>query len=265
MMALGIGAGGLAWGAKADPTLPTRSFGKTGRTLPLIGLDGRAISHGPEEKTGQMIAAAIAAGMTFFDTSMNHMDGRSERRYGKFLASNDRDRIFIQSRTMSRTKPVAATNVDLALARLNMDYLDSFLMDSAITSPVDDQIETPNPDVFEAFIAARQAGKVRNIGVRAEADTALVQRLLDQYGAEIDLVMLPFALPESDEAIVKARKLGVGIIADVDKNTQKKWTPTNDGPFKFPDYITSWILSFNRPKDVNTFTKRARGLAEKSA
>ena len=239
-------------------------YKRQGRTLPLIGLDGRAISHGPEEKTGAMIDAAIAAGMTFFDTSMNHMDGRSERRYGNLLTPNHRDQVFIQSRTMSRAKAVAAKNVDLALVRLKTDYLDSFLMDSAITSPVDDQIETPNPDVFEALLAARQAGKVRNIGVRAAEDTALVQRLLDQYGSEIDLVMLPFALPESDQAIVKARKLGVGIIADVDKDMQKKWTSANHASFKFPDHITSWILALSQPKAVDAFVKRARGLKEKT-
>jgi predicted aldo/keto reductase-like oxidoreductase len=233
----------------------------TGLSIPVIGMDGKSIAHGAEEKTQRAIEDAIAQGITFFDTSVDHMSGRSERRYGNMLVPKYRDQIFLQSRCMARTKAVLPKVLDISLARLETDYLDSFLLESVITGNVDEQLETPAPDAFEGLLAARKAGKVRVVGIRTPADTSNLQNLLDLYGTAVDMVMIPKSLPENDRAVVKARKLGIGIVADVDRGEQKRWKKP-DQTNVFPDYISSWVLEMNNTKETNTLYKRAMRLKE---
>ena len=247
--------------AAAVSQLPTRPLGMTGLSLPVIGMDTKSIAHGTEAKTQLSIEHAIAQGITFFDTSVDHMSGRSERRYGNTLGSKYRNRIFLQSRCMARTKAVLPKVLAVSLARLKTDYLDSFLMESVITGNGDGQIEIPAPDTFEGLLDARKAGKVRVVGIRSSADTSNLAKLLDLYGSAVDIVMIPKSLPESDRALLKARKLGIGIIADVDSAEQKRWKKSDQANI-LPEYISGWVLAMNNTADINAYCKRAMRLKE---
>jgi hypothetical protein len=257
ILGAGVSTGPLIARAAENSPFRMRKLGKTGLSLPIIGMDGKSIAHGEEAKTLAAIEDGIAGGVTYFDTSVDHMGGRSERRYGTLLVPKYRDRIFLQSRCMARTKVVLPKLLDLSLARLKTDYLDSFLIESVITGNVDEQLEKPDADTFEAMLAAKKSGKIRVAGIRSLEDTTTLQRQLDLYGDAVDMIFIPKATPENDGAVVKARKLGIGIVADVDREAQNRWK-NPAGSSEYPDYLTSWVVAMNRTKDIQAFCKRAR-------
>ena len=69
-----------------------RILGRTGRAVSVVGLGTWQLGADwgdVEEKDGlAVLDAAVASGVTFFDTADVYGDGRSERLIGQFLAGN---------------------------------------------------------------------------------------------------------------------------------------------------------------------------------
>lgn len=244
--------------------IPSRTVGNRKGTIPAIGIDGLACAKGDMDRSRTLIASALENGFTFFDSSTSHIEGRSERRMGEILGTHRRDSIFLQSRCLARTKRVAHTELNLSLARLRTDYLDSYLIDSEIPGRTDEQLEYPNLDIFEAMIEARKAGKTRIIGIRAPMNTKHLQQMLELYGSEVDVVMVPYKLPDDNEALRKARRIGAGVILDVNKDAQKAWLKGPASKSPLPDYATSWVIPVSNPKEIAKLAGLARSLPQPS-
>src|SRR3954447_8441444 len=87
--------------------MQTRSFGKTGQELPVIGMGSWQTLDLPEREqplADEVVSAALDAGTTVFDSSP--MYGRSEEVLGRALARR-RDGTFLATKTWSRTQAAA--------------------------------------------------------------------------------------------------------------------------------------------------------------
>jgi aryl-alcohol dehydrogenase-like predicted oxidoreductase len=87
--------------------MQTRSFGKSGQELPVIGMGSWQTLDLPEREqplADEVVGAALEAGTTVFDSSP--MYGRSEERLGQALEPR-RDGVFLATKTWSRTQAAA--------------------------------------------------------------------------------------------------------------------------------------------------------------
>jgi aryl-alcohol dehydrogenase-like predicted oxidoreductase len=114
----------------------------------------------------RLVAAALDAGVNFFDTANVYCFGQSEEMLGKALGKKRRD-VIVSSKVgnamssamtdtgLSRRHILAS--VDASLGRLGTDYLD--ILFAHRFDPL-----TPLEETLEAFDACVRAGKVRYIG-----------------------------------------------------------------------------------------------------
>lgn len=255
-----IGAGTFAYslggGLFAQSLFESRS-GMQGVAMPFAGLDGWSMSHGPESKTERMLNEALELGFTFFDTANYDLDGRTERRFGKMLTPKHRNRLFLQSKTNGRSKAVAEADVDLSLARMKTDYLDSYLMESVVKIRNEEFSELPSAETFEGLIDAREAGKVRHIGVRmVSARDNVMLDVLKRYGDNVDIIAVPFDLSADDEVIQLSRKCGASVIINMDSEAQKALLQGRFETVHLPEYASSWIVGSGNPKDIEQYALR---------
>ncbi len=155
-----------------------RSFGKLDVEVSVVGMGAAAISgegggygfgHISEPESVALVHAAQDLGINLFDTAPIYGFGMSERRLGKALTGERRQRAFIVSKsgiTWDDEKNVRLDNsadttekmLNQSLRDLQTDYIDLFL------------VHWPDQNVdirrtVEVLVAARDAGKIKAFGL----------------------------------------------------------------------------------------------------
>ena len=117
-MALGARVEG---GPEAPRPLPTRPFGKTGRTVTAFGLGCYYVGAAGSDKEGvAVVRRALDLGCTYFDTAPSYVRGVSERRVGLGLEGRRKD-VFLSTKTLERSASGAMSDVEESLRRLRTD------------------------------------------------------------------------------------------------------------------------------------------------
>jgi aryl-alcohol dehydrogenase-like predicted oxidoreductase len=170
--------------------IATRDFGKTGRSVTMVGLGGEGIlrTYGRTQQAAAMIQAAIEQGVTYFDCA--HVYADSELYYGSIWKAFPEKRagLFQASKSASRDKKGALTDLENSLRRLQTDYLDLWQIHDVRTDSDFNQIAGPG-GALEAFTAAKASGKVRHIGVTGHHDPRILTRAVTEW--PVDSVMMP--------------------------------------------------------------------------
>jgi aryl-alcohol dehydrogenase-like predicted oxidoreductase len=197
--------------------LPTRPLGSTGRTVTTFGLGGEGVlrTHGREPEAEAVIAAAVARGVSYFDSA--HAYAGSEGYYGRFWKSHPeaRARVFITSKSASRDAAGARRDLAQTLSRLSVDHLDLWQIHD-VRDDGDLAALTRRGGALEAFVEAKAAGKVRHLGVTGHHDPAVLLRAVREL--PVETVLLPVNVIEgvlggfTTEVIPEARRRGMGVI-----------------------------------------------------
>lgn len=170
--------------------IATREFGKTGRTVTRTGLGGEGIlrTHGRMQQAAAVIQTAIDQGITYFDCA--HVYADSELYYGSIWKAFPEKRagLFQASKSASRDKKGALTDLENSLRRLQTDYLDLWQIHDVRTDSDFNRIAGPG-GALEAFTAAKASGKVRHIGVTGHHDPRILTRAVIEW--PVDSVMMP--------------------------------------------------------------------------
>lgn len=144
--------------------IPYRVLGHTGEKVSIIGLGGHHIGRQAHEKESiNIIRMAIDSGINFMDNCWDYNDGASEIRMGKALRDGYRRRVFLMTKVDGRSKKTATNQIDESLRRLQTDTVDLLQFHEVIRLSDPDRIFAPG-GAMEAFLEARQAGKIRYIG-----------------------------------------------------------------------------------------------------
>ena len=182
----------------------SRSFGTTGRHVPVVGQGTWPIPDRDALRRG------IELGLTHIDTAEMYGEGRSEEIVGEAIAPFARESLFIVSKVLpsNGTTRGVARACDRSLRRLKTEYLDAYLLHWR-----------GNVDLAEtmrALEALVDAGKIRSLGVSnldpwdlREASAAL--RAAEDFGypswifeARFDLARVRSALGDVDAALANA-------------------------------------------------------------
>ena len=106
--------------------VPTRPFGKTGARVSILSLGG--MFNIPANQL--MLKQALKWGVTYWDTADCYEGGGSERGIGKFFSKypESREKVFLVSKSDSRSPSGMTRLLDRSLERMNTDYIDLYFV-----------------------------------------------------------------------------------------------------------------------------------------
>ncbi|WP_298967340.1 aldo/keto reductase [uncultured Methylobacterium sp.] len=201
---------GLPGGRPADPAdLPFvtdpgerrgemlyRPFGRTGETISAIGMGGFHLGKNAvtDAEATRLIHEGVDRGITFMDNCWDYNQGRSEQRMGEALSRGGyRDKVFLMSKMDGRTREEATRQIDESLKRLRTDRIDLVQHHEILRYDDPDRVFAEG-GAMEAFVAAKQAGKLRHIGFTGHKDPRIHLQMLEvaaERGFHFDAVQMP--------------------------------------------------------------------------
>lgn len=164
----------------AETPMPMTTLGKTGLRVSKIAMGGWDMSRGSVENGAALIQRAIELGVNFFDSAHSYNEGRSDQAYGKAIDKARRQKVLLMSKSRTRTAEGAMRDLEDTLRKMNTDYLDLWQCHTVSTPEDVEQIVGPK-GALEAFVKAKEQGKVRHIGFTGHHDPAVHARLLDAF------------------------------------------------------------------------------------
>ncbi|NTV14820.1 MAG: aldo/keto reductase [Desulfobulbaceae bacterium] len=193
------------------------AFGKTGRMVSAVGLGGEGVlrTYDRPDEAEAVIRAALAQGITYFDSARAYSD--SEVYYGRVWGKEPKLRagIFQTSKSAARDRIGALADLENSLARLRTDYLDLWQIHDVRSEDDLKAIARPG-GALEAFLAAKEKGLVKHIGVTGHHDPYVLTRAVAEW--PVDSVLLPVNPVEEvlggflTLTVPVAKKKGIAII-----------------------------------------------------
>ena len=188
-IAAGVVLGAKLAAAKDDPPvagLPVSPLGKTGRSLPRLGIG--CFPLGNLEKEDDAVAVlhrAFDLGVRYLDTAPSYGAGRSEQRVGLALETwlkahpgVGRGDFYIATKTLRRDGIGAAKELEQSLRNLRTAYVDAVQCHE-----VHDDWETlfAKDGVVEALENARRGKLMRFVGITGHRNPAYVLNAIRRY------------------------------------------------------------------------------------
>jgi aryl-alcohol dehydrogenase-like predicted oxidoreductase len=208
---------GLSAEALAAAPMPMSTLGKSGLKVSKFCLGGYHMARQGEQNAINIIHRAIDLGVNFFDSAHKYHNGLSDEIYGKALSPSLRQKVILMSKAEKRTKAEAMQQLEDTLRRMKTDYLDLWQCHEVAYHSEVDRIFAPGGSL-EAFVLAKQQGKVRHIGFTGHHDFTVHQRLLDGFDGwetvqhPVNLID-PHYMSFITNFMPKAKRRGLGLIA----------------------------------------------------
>lgn len=198
-------------------TMPLRPFGKTGVSVPILGLGG---SQNLESKQ-RLLRQAVKLGVTYWDTAETYAGGGSEEAMGKYLETypGDRKKIFLVTKSHTASANRLSNSLDGSLERLGISYIDLYLIHSiGSASEMEDEIRVWSEK-------KKAEGKIRFMGFSTHSNMEACMMGAAKLGW-IDGIMVTYnyrlmhtdPMKRAVEACVKA---GIGLTS---MKTQAGWS-----------------------------------------
>ncbi len=199
----------------AAPTspLPTRTLGRTGEKVPMLGLGFGPVGIGLSEKEAlELMESAIDLGVNYWDTAPTY--GRAQEFMGKILPKV-RDKVFLVTKTATDNGQRALAILENSLRTLNTDYVD--LVHVHNIGDYDPNRVLGKGGVLDGLRQAQKRGLVRFVGLSGHLRPSVMAKVLDS--GEFDVVMPAmnfadcFTYDFEGKVLPIARKHKVGIVA----------------------------------------------------
>ena len=179
-----------------------------------LGADWGDVS---EEAALQVLEAAVADGVTFFDTADVYGDGRSEQVIGRFRTEHPDSPLTVATK-MGRRMEQVPDNYTLANFRqwtdrsrrnLQVDTLDLVQLHCPPSAVIDDDATY---DALDTLVAD---GAIAAYGLSVETADQALSAIARPHVASIQIIVNAFRLKPLDEVLPAAAEAGVGVIARV--------------------------------------------------
>jgi predicted aldo/keto reductase-like oxidoreductase len=213
----------------AGDAIPTRKFGKTGHTLPILAMGGSAMVKQWSSFYGvtllsmddriAMVRHAFDRGIRYFDTARVY--GESESIVGKGL-KGVRDQAFVATKVAVFKPEQVRKSVETSLKNLDMDHVDTI----QIHSPAIEAVGFEGAMKLHAEVVKLRDQKMcRFIGLTTHVAFETVHKMISTGG--FDQVLLAYGyfrkgmdtllshrnLEHREMCLAKAHELNMGIVA----------------------------------------------------
>ncbi|MCU1437287.1 MAG: aldo/keto reductase [Naasia sp.] len=201
--------------------MDTRTLGRTGRTVSVIGLGtwqlGADWGEVDPADARAVLETSLESGVTFYDTADVYGDGRSERFVGEFRAAHPDAGLTIATKMGRRVEQDPAHYTlenfrawtDRSRRNLGMDTLDLVQLHCPPTA-----VYTSDA-VYDALDTLVEEGAIAAYGVSVEETAQALEAMRRPGTATVQIILNAFRLKPLDEVLPVARETGVGIIARV--------------------------------------------------
>ena len=196
--------------ADVDPKtidMKSRVLGRTGLRVGEVGFGGFPIEN------PAVLDHAIDLGVNYVDTAPDYRSGRSETVIGKVMKRRRKEVVLATKwhpgPTTSRKEML--DSLDASLKRLRTDHVDVVQVHS-----VKDVRRITNPELFEAFRIAKDAGKVRFLGVTSHSPTLMDVMETAIKSGHFDMMLAKYNFldyPKQPALFAKAHAAGMGVVA----------------------------------------------------
>jgi predicted aldo/keto reductase-like oxidoreductase len=184
-------------------------LGKTGIMATRLGFGGIPIQRLHEDDAVKVVSRCLELGINFLDTANAYTT--SEERIGGAVKGRRRD-VFIATKTGASTAEEIENTLDLSLKRLGTDYIDLYQFHGVNTMPALEKILDAESGLYRVFEKAREAGKIRHIGITShQMDVAKAAVKTGRF----ETIMFPFNFVTSepaDELLPLCREHDMGFI-----------------------------------------------------
>lgn len=151
--------------------LPMKAGGKTDSASSIDAVD--------VDTSIQMIRDAIDGGVNYFDTAYNYVSGSSEVILGRALKDGYREKVNVASKSpawLYKAPEDFDRYLDEQLARLDMDYVDFYLLHSLNGGSWKKSCRN---NAVDSLVRAKADGRVRHIGFSFHDDLELFEEILN--------------------------------------------------------------------------------------
>jgi aryl-alcohol dehydrogenase-like predicted oxidoreductase len=194
-----------------------RQFGRSGVSVTQVGLGGEGVlrTYERENEAHAVIEHAAAQGITYFDTAQAYSS--SQGYYGSFWRSHAslRQEIFQTSKSAARSYGEAMADLEETLQIMELERLDLWQIHDVRTRQDIEEIEGPG-GALQAFLEARDAGRVRFLGVTGHHSPTILEHAVKRW--PLDAVLMPVNPAEAvlggflDRVMGSARDRGLAVI-----------------------------------------------------
>lgn len=208
------------------------NLGQTGLKVSRLGFGGIPIQRNSTAEAIKIINRARELGINFYDSARGY--GDSETKLGQALKGK-RHQVILASKSMARTAAEMRRDIDLSLEQLQTDYIDLYQCHNVKEQESLDRILGPD-GALEALVQARQAGKIRHIGISGHRPPVLLQAL---ETGQFETFQFPFNYIEKEmaaELLERINRNGLGSII---------MKPLAGGAFRQPVAALKFILGHN--------------------
>ncbi len=191
-----------AAGRAARPA--TRVLGRTQLAVSELGM-GVMITPNAE-----IVRAALAAGVTYFDTARAYMGGRNETILAEGLGGRRKEAVIAtKCSNYGRVASIAAS-CEQSLAALKTDWIDVYQLHG-----LSSRQQVLDPENLEGLSLLKKSGKIRFAGVTTHAAMAeVIDAAIEAQVYDTVLTTFNFREPPGlGEAVRRAAAAGVGVIA----------------------------------------------------
>ena len=203
-------------------TLETRTLGRTGRDVSVVGLgcwqlgaDWGAVT---EQDAMGVLHAAVDAGVTLLDTADVYGDGRSEQLVGRLLRERPGEQLLVATKAGRRADPHVPEAYSLDALRgwtdrsrgnLGVDRLDLVQLHCPPTPVYDDD------RVFDALDTLVEEGALAAYGVSVETVDEALRAIARPHVATVQIILNVFRRKPLERVLPAAAAAGVGVLARV--------------------------------------------------
>jgi len=227
--------------------METRRFGRTGHMSTVAIFGAAAFWEISQADADKVIEQVIAAGINHIDVAPSY--GQAEIRIGPWMP-RERGRFFLGCKTTERTKDGAWKEMHESLKRLQTESFDLYQCHAVTTMEELDAV-TMKGGALEAFVAAREQGLTKYIGITGHGVNAPAIYLEALRRFDFDSVLFPInfvqmSIPEyrqnTEELVAECRKKDVGTMI-IKSITKAPWGER-------PHTATTWYEPFDQMDEI---------------
>lgn len=212
--AAGAGIAGSSWAADAAEALPTRVLGRTGARVTILGLGTAPIGEGPVEtpEAARIFGEVMDRGVNYIDTA--YIYGNAEEALGQLIPSR-RDKLFLVTKVWTDEAARAEEMLHTSLERLKTDHVDLVHIHHVGGKDVDKILAKGG--LLEFLLKAKQAGKLRFIGMSGHARPPRFLRMLETDQIDVMMSVMNYADRNiynfEGDVLPECRRRNVGVAA----------------------------------------------------
>ena len=143
--------------------------------LPVLDGDYGRIDY---EKAKAIIDRCMKNGINYYDTAYIYHNGKSEEFAGKALAGYPRESYYIADKFNFQAEPDYEKQFEEQLRRLQMDYIDFYLLHGIQDNFQDDILSSGCIDYFDE---QKKNGRIHYLGFSFHGNPENLRKMLDQY------------------------------------------------------------------------------------